>query len=48
MDSVDARTFVFAPNEDYSKTTVYELDLEGEATASFTVDGAVSRWLRVR
>lgn len=48
MDTVDDRTFVFLPKEDYSETTVYELDLEGAATARFTVEGAVSRWLRVR
>jgi hypothetical protein len=48
MDTVDDRTFVFLPKEDYSETTVYELDLEGEATERFTVEGAVSRWLRVR
>jgi hypothetical protein len=48
MDNVDNRTFVFVPNEDWSATTIYELDLDGEATARFTVRGVVSRWLRVR
>lgn len=48
MDIVDGRTFVFVPNDDWSETTVYELDLEGEATKHFSVDGVVSRWVRVR
>jgi hypothetical protein len=48
MDSVDDRTFVFVPTEDYSETTVYELDLAGEATARFTVEGLVSRLIRLR
>jgi hypothetical protein len=48
MDSVDDRTFVFVPKEDYSETTVYELDLQGEATARFTVEGLVSRLIRLR
>lgn len=48
MDNVDDRTFVFLPSPDSSETTVYEIDLEGEASERFTVDGRVSRWIRLR
>jgi hypothetical protein len=48
MDNVDDRTFVFVPNEEWGETTVYELGLDGAATARFTVDGTVSRLIRLR
>lgn len=48
MDSVDDRTFVFLPDPDSAETTVYEVDLDGEASARFSVDGRVSRLIRLR
>src|SRR5690606_30523392 len=45
---IDGRFFLMREAADYSKTTVYELSLDGEATERFTVPGSSYQWMRVR
>jgi hypothetical protein len=46
---LDGRTFVFIPNEDWSATTVFEIDpVTAVATARFSVPGLVNNWVKVR
>jgi hypothetical protein len=44
----DGRTFVFVPNADWSRTSVFELDTDGAATKRFETTGFVNDWIRVR
>lgn len=46
--NLDGRSFVFAPNADWSRSKVYELDTEGNATERFETNGFVNDWVRVR
>lgn len=48
MGKLDGRTFVFVPNTDWTVTTIYELDQDGEASARFDVKGIFHNWLRPR
>lgn len=45
---LEDRTFLFVPNEEWSATTVFELDLDGSASERFAVDGVVNNWVKVR
>ena len=44
----DGRTFVFVPYSDWSRSKVFELDAEGNASERFETTGVVNEWLRVR
>ncbi|HTV20657.1 MAG TPA: hypothetical protein VMG12_18365, partial [Polyangiaceae bacterium] len=44
----DGRTFVFVPNADWSASTVFEIDIDGNATPRFTSTGFINDWIRVR
>jgi len=44
----NGRTFVFVPVEDWSRSQVYELDSDGNATPRFETTGVVNEWVRVR
>jgi len=46
--TLEGRTFVFAPIEDWSATRVYEVDLDGTAELRFETVGRLSEWIRVR
>jgi hypothetical protein len=48
MERLDDRTFVFVPDEDWSSTTIYELEADGSAIERFSVGGVVNSWLKVR
>ena len=48
MSEVDGRTFVFIPNEEWSETTVYEIELGGAARARFRTRGIVNTWSKIR
>lgn len=48
MAELDGRNFLFVPNEDWSETTIYEVDAQGTAEAHFTVQGIVNNWIKVR
>ena len=45
---IDGRFFIMREASDYSKTTVYELSLDGEAAERFQVTGSAYQWLQVR
>ncbi len=44
----DQRTFVVVPNTEWSRTKVYEVDVNGNASQRFESTGWVSEWIRVR
>jgi hypothetical protein len=44
----DGRTFVFVPYSDWSRSKVFELDVEGNATERFEAIGVVNEWIRIR
>jgi hypothetical protein len=44
----DGRTFVFVPNVDWSRSTVFELNTDGTATQRFESLGFINDWIRVR
>ncbi|MET0411711.1 MAG: hypothetical protein ABW217_10470, partial [Polyangiaceae bacterium] len=44
----DGRTFLFVPNEDWSASKVFELDIEGNATERFEATGFINDWVRIR
>lgn len=44
----DGRTFVFVPYADWSRSKVFELDAEGNATERYETTGVVNEWIRVR
>jgi hypothetical protein len=44
----DDRTFVFVPNADWSRTSVFEIDTDGRATPRFETAGFINDWIRVR
>ena len=46
--TLDGRTFVFVPTEDWSATEVYEVELDGTARLRFETTGRLSDWIRVR
>jgi hypothetical protein len=48
MERLDDRTFVFVPDEDWSSTTIYELEADGSASERFHVEGVVNSWLKLR
>jgi len=48
MTKLDDRVFVFVPNDDWSASTVYEVDSDGRAEARFDVDGVVNNWIKLR
>jgi hypothetical protein len=39
---------VFVPNADWSRSTVFELDAEGNAEARFETIGFINDWVRIR
>lgn len=44
---VDGRTFLMVPNENYSRTTAYEV-IDGEAVETFEIEGSSYQMVRVR
>jgi hypothetical protein len=44
----EGRTFLFVPNVDWSQSTVFDLDIEGNATRRFDSTGFINDWIRVR
>lgn len=49
LNQIDGRAFLMLEATDFSKTTVYEIGLDGEATEQFEVRGGSSyQWIRVR
>ena len=44
----EGRTFLFAPNLDWSRSSVFELDADGNATQRFESEGFINDWIRVR
>jgi hypothetical protein len=46
--NLDGRTFLFVPNLDWSRSSVFELDVEGNATKRFETTGFINDWIRVR
>ena len=44
----EGRTFVFVPNADWSRSTVFELDTDGNATERFQSNGFINDWIRIR
>jgi hypothetical protein len=44
----EGRTFLFAPNLDWSRSSVFELDTDGNATKRFESAGFINDWIRVR
>jgi hypothetical protein len=44
----DGRTFVFVPNADWSRSSVFEVGTDGAATKRFESLGFVNDWIRVR
>jgi len=44
----EGRTFLFVPNEDWSQSSVFELDTDGNATKRFESAGFINDWIRVR
>lgn len=44
----EGRTFVFVPYSDWSRSKVFELDAEGNATERFEAVGFVNEWIRIR
>lgn len=45
---LDGRTFFFLPDEDWSRTSVFELDTDGNATKRFESVGFINDWIRLR
>jgi hypothetical protein len=45
---IDGRFFLMQEANDFSRTTVYELALDGEATRRFEVPGSAYQWLKLR
>ncbi len=45
---IDGRFFLMREASDFSHTTVYELDLAGEATRRFEVPGSSYQWIKLR
>lgn len=48
LATIEGRTFVFVPDEAWTRTTVYELDDLGAATERFAVAGVLNNWIAVR
>jgi hypothetical protein len=48
LAEIDGRTFVFVPDAEWSKTTVFELEPDGRARPRFTASGVVNNWIRLR
>jgi hypothetical protein len=46
--NLDGRTFLAVPNADWSRSSVYELDIEGNATPRFETTGFINDWIRIR
>jgi len=46
--SLDGRSFVFVPYSDFSRSKVFELDIEGNASERFERVGFVNEWIRIR
>jgi hypothetical protein len=46
--NLDGRSFVFVPYSDFSRSKVFELDTEGNATERFETVGFVNEWIRIR
>ena len=46
--TLDGRTFVFLPYDEWSRTRIYEIDDEGVATERGDTLGDVFKWVRVR
>ena len=44
----ESRPFMFAPNLDWSRSSVFELDTGGNATKRFESAGFINDWIRVR
>jgi hypothetical protein len=45
---LDGRTFLFVPDADWSRSSVFELDTDGNATKRLEVTGYINDWIRVR
>lgn len=45
---IDGRFFLMREANDFSRSTVYELGLDGEATRRFEVPGSMYQWLKLR
>lgn len=48
LATVDSRTFAMLPYDDWRRTEVYEISLDGTATHRFSTTGYVESWERVR
>lgn len=48
MSEIDGHTFVFVPNEDWTVTTVFELETDGHARERFAVPGILNNWVKLR
>jgi hypothetical protein len=48
MAQIDGRTFVFVPNQDWTVTTVFELEADGHARERFSVPGILNNFTKVR
>ena len=44
----EGRTFLFVPYSDWSRSKVFELDADGNATERFETTGFVNEWIRIR
>ena len=44
----EGRTFLFVPNAEWSRSTVYELDASGHASRRFATAGFINDWIRIR
>ncbi len=44
----EGRTFVMVPYQDWSRTRVYEVDLQGNATEHYDTTGSFYDWIKVR
>jgi hypothetical protein len=48
VETVDGREFAMLPYDDYGRTEIYELGLDGTATRRLGVTGYVESWVRLR
>ena len=48
LESIDEREFAMLPYDDFGRTEIYELELDGTATRHVGVTGYVESWIRLR
>lgn len=48
LSILDDRAFLFAPNAEWSETTVLEVDDSGRAERRFSVQGVANNWVKLR